>query len=57
MQAWRYEDGALKPESAASLASLMEMTDRDSYEAPMEYDDVAKHGAEASKQAEVDVSI
>jgi 4-alpha-glucanotransferase len=32
--AWRYEPGALKAESAARLAALMEMTDRDGYVAP-----------------------
>ena len=32
--AWRYEEGALKPESAARLAALMEMTDRDGYVEP-----------------------
>jgi 4-alpha-glucanotransferase len=31
---WRYEPGALKAESAAKLAGLMEMTDRDGYVAP-----------------------
>jgi 4-alpha-glucanotransferase len=32
--AWRYERGALKPELAANLAALMEMTDRDGYVQP-----------------------
>jgi 4-alpha-glucanotransferase len=32
--AWRYEEGALKPESASRLAALMEMTDRDGYVEP-----------------------
>jgi 4-alpha-glucanotransferase len=32
--AWRYEAGALKTESAATLAALMEMTDRDGYAGP-----------------------
>jgi len=32
--AWRYAEGALKPEYAARLAALMEMTDRDGYVAP-----------------------
>jgi 4-alpha-glucanotransferase len=32
--AWRYEEGALKAESAAGLAALMEMTDRDGYREP-----------------------
>jgi 4-alpha-glucanotransferase len=32
--AWRYEPGSLKAESAAKLAALMEMTDRDDYAAP-----------------------
>ena len=31
---WRYAEGALRPESAARLARLMEMTDRDDYVAP-----------------------
>ena len=32
--AWRYEEGALRAESAAQLAVLMEMTDRDGYVEP-----------------------
>ena len=32
--AWRYAEDALKPESAARLAALMEMTDRDGYVEP-----------------------
>ena len=32
--AWRYEQGALKAESAAGLAALMETTDRDGYREP-----------------------
>jgi 4-alpha-glucanotransferase len=31
---WRYGSEALKPECAARLAQLMEMTDRDGYVAP-----------------------
>ncbi len=31
---WRYEADALRPEIAAGLAQLMEMTDRDGYEEP-----------------------
>ena len=32
--AWRYDEGALKAESASRLAALMEMTDRDGYVEP-----------------------
>ena len=28
---WRFEAGALRPETAAELAELMELTDRDGY--------------------------
>ena len=31
---WRYAEGALTAESAANLAALMEMTDRDGYVPP-----------------------
>ena len=33
---WRYQPGALHPDFAAKLAKLMEMTDRDGYEIPVE---------------------
>jgi 4-alpha-glucanotransferase len=42
---WRYKPDALHPDFATKLAALMEMTDRDGYEA-------AKEGAEADEPAE-----
>ena len=39
--AWRYWEGALRPESAARLAALMEMTDRDGYIEPNKEEDPA----------------
>jgi len=33
---WRYEPGALHPDLATKLAAIMEMTDRDGYEKPIE---------------------
>ena len=33
---WRYERGALHPDFAAKLAAIMEMTDRDGYQKPVE---------------------
>jgi 4-alpha-glucanotransferase len=44
--AWRYSPGALHPDFAIQLAALMEMTDRDGYEAPKE------GAAEAGKPTE-----
>ena len=44
---WRYERNALHPDFAKQMAALMEMTDRDGHEAPREYGDIAKRGAEA----------
>ena len=50
---WRYEPGALLPEIAQDLAALMEMTDRDGYEMPVEGVDAGKPTDEASKRAEL----
>ena len=33
---WRYDTGALHPDISAQLAAVMEMTDRDGYEEPVE---------------------
>ena len=51
---WRYAPDALKPELAMRLARLMEMTDRDGYEAPVEGDDAGKPTAEVSIRAELE---
>ncbi len=45
---WRYQPGALHPDFARKLAALMEMTDRDGYEAPVEGTDAGKPTDEAN---------
>jgi 4-alpha-glucanotransferase len=50
---WRYAPGALHPDSAARLADLMAMTDRDGYEEAVEGLDAGKPTDEASKRAEL----
>ncbi len=46
--AWRYRPDALHPDFAMKLAKLMEMTDRDGYEIPLEGVDAGKPTDEAS---------
>jgi 4-alpha-glucanotransferase len=54
---WRYNQGALHPDFAIQLAALMEMTDRDGYEAPIEGIDAGKPTDEASKRAELGSTV
>ena len=51
---WRYHPEALHPDFAAKMARLMEMTDRDGYEAPVEGIDAGKPTDEASKRLELE---
>ncbi len=50
---WRYHPNALHPDFAVKLAALMEMTDRDGYEAPVEGAEAGKPTEEAAKRAEL----
>jgi 4-alpha-glucanotransferase len=50
---WRFALDALQPETALQLARLMEMTDRDGYEAPVEGMEAGRPTDEASKRAEL----
>lgn len=53
---WRYPPDALRPELAAKLAKLMEMTDRDGYEVPVEGMEAGKPTAEVSKRAAIEAN-
>jgi 4-alpha-glucanotransferase len=50
---WRYDLNAVHPDFGVQLAALMEMTDRDGYEKPMDGVEAGKPVEEASKRAEV----
>jgi 4-alpha-glucanotransferase len=50
---WRYRPDALHPDFATQLAALMEMSDRDGYEAPKEGEDAGKPSGEASERMEL----
>ena len=50
---WRYAPDALHPDFAIKMAKLMEMTDRDGYEAPIEGEEAGKPTDEASKRIEL----
>ena len=52
---WRYASDALHPDFAMKLAGLMEMTDRDGYEAPVEGLEAGKPTDEASKRTELEL--
>ena len=54
---WRYDSGALHPDFALKLAKLMELTDRDGYEEPIEGKDAGKPTEQASLRAELGASI
>jgi 4-alpha-glucanotransferase len=54
---WRYGSNALHPDFATQLAALMEMTDRDGYEAPKEGVEAGKPAEEASKRAELGSNV
>ena len=47
---WRYKPDALHPDFAMKMARLMEMTDRDGYEEPIEGVDAGKPTDEASRR-------
>ena len=53
----RYDSGALHPDFALKLAKLMELTDRDGYEEPIEGKDAGKPTEQASLRAELGASI
>ena len=50
---WRYHSDALHPDFTVQLAALMEITDRDGYEVPIEGVDAGKPTEEASKRSEL----
>ena len=54
---WRYAPDALHPDFAIQLASLIEMTDRDGYEKPVEGSQAGKPVEEASKRAELGANV
>ncbi len=54
---WRYGLHALHPDFAIKLAALMEMTDRDAYEAPALGTEAGKRTEEAHQRAELSSSI
>jgi len=54
---WRYGLNVLHPDHSAQLAALMEMTDRDGYEKPVEGGEAGKPVEEASKRAELGSNI
>jgi len=54
---WRYGLHAVHPDFAAKLAALMEMTDRDGYEKPVEGAEAGKPVEEASKRAELGATV
>ncbi len=51
---WRYDPDALHPDHSRELAHLMENTDRDGYEVPIEGADAGKPTDLASKRAELE---
>lgn len=54
---WRYAPDALHPDFSVKLAKLMEMTDRDGFEEPVEGKDAGKPTDEASKRAELGAAV
>ncbi len=54
---WRYGLDAIHPDFAEQLAALMEMTDRDGYEKPVEGAEAGRPTEEASKRAELGVTV
>lgn len=53
---WRYASDALHPDFATKLAALMEVTDRDGYEQPVEGAEAGKPVDEANRRAELGAS-
>jgi len=54
---WRYDPNALHPDFSIKMATLMEMTDRDGYEIPIEGADAGKPTDEASKRVELGAKV
>ena len=54
---WRFDQDALHPDYATQLAALMEVTDRDAYEKPIEGIDAGKPIDEASHRTELGASV
>ena len=54
---WRFGLDALHPDFASQLASLMEVTDRDGYEKPIEGVDAGKPSNQASLRAELGSTV
>ncbi len=54
---WRYKPDALHPDFAVKMAKLMEMTDRDGYEMPIEGEEAGKPTDEASKRIELGAKV
>jgi 4-alpha-glucanotransferase len=54
---WRFDLNALHPDFATQLATLMENTDRDNYEAPIEGTEAGKPSDQASHRAELGSSV
>lgn len=54
---WRFRLNALHPDFASQLASLMEVTDRDGYETPIEGEDAGKPTEEASLRSELGANV
>ncbi len=54
---WRYSPDALHPDFATKLAALMEMTDRDGYEAPIEGSEAGRPTDEAARRAELGSAV
>ena len=54
--AWRYGPDALHPDFAMKLAALMEMTDRDGYEIPVEGHDAGKPTDDASLRVKLEAA-
>ena len=54
---WRFALNALHPDLSAQLATLMEVSDRDAFEAPIEGADAGKPIDEASHRAELGASV
>ena len=54
---WRFKLDAVHPDFAAKLTELMEMTDRDGYEKPVQGVEAGKPVEEASKRSELDATV
>jgi 4-alpha-glucanotransferase len=54
---WRYASNALHPDFATKLAKLMELTDRDGYEEPLEGKAAGQPTDEASKRAQLGATV